>query len=220
MKFTTPVSMPVTEAQYNELKPLLESMGYYVQPWFDLDTNAIIVNNYNSKLGTVNLTIKDNANKPNRTFIPTYHRDLFLALAAMTDEPNGIAGEWWKCTYGNDESFIDLKLYKCNASILNSGAFTDKNGIDNGFGSDNINRFTKATVAEIFTNFGVSECKVQNEPIQSEIPQPVPFQCIDRRTYLAGCIIQGVFAHPSLRYNEGEIIERVDKLISELDKTK
>lgn len=170
MKFTTPVSMPCTEAQYNELKPLLEAMGYIVEP---IVNRGFIATNVSGQDNYVDNLDEGHVNLNNRTFIPTYNKDLFLALAAMTDEPNGIAGEWWKCI--NETGLFKVgNIYKAASDITYEAALITDNGMRFGNAPFNHKHFTKATVSEIFAHFGVSYGKEQDEPIQPEIPQPKP----------------------------------------------
>ena len=218
MKFTTPVSMPVNEAQYNELKPLLEAMGYDVRnpitrDWTNINTNATDINSI--------VEFGSGKCKYGQLLLPTYNKDLFLALAAMTDEPNGIAGEWWKCLY-TGYGCTNGRLYKC---IKVAAGVT-------WVVSDNERKisvlksyFTKATAAEIFAHFGVSYGKEQAEPIQPEITQPkpiIPQGCTFRewqRTFLAGCFAQGILSREDY-FDNAILVQNVDLLISELDKTK
>lgn len=226
MKFTTPVSMPVTEAQYNELKPLLEAMGYEV---YNFRGNGTIVSFQNLS----NIENFDNADIDGLIKLPTYHRDLFLALAAMTDEPNGIAGEWWKCLY-KAAAFAEGKIYKSFRPLQRQEDFVyDDDGQQSGIFTNDKN-FTKASISEIFAHFGVSAGKdqadtpiedykaiedVMNQFNNTSTPQPTPFQGIDRRTYLAGCIAGGCIADGG-PFDPKHWVNMTDKLISELDKTK
>jgi len=184
MKFTTPVSMPCTEAQYNELKPLLEAMGYEVRDVFGnrrthINTNATDIDSI--------VEYGSDACKYGQILLPTYNKDLFLAIAAMTDEPNGIAGEWWKCLGSEKTHFSNNKLYRaCRDRDSVCNYFMDNNNYPSGKYDASDKCFTKATVAEIFAHFGVSYGKEQAKPIQPEIPQPKPMlqiKQIDDNTY-------------------------------------
>lgn len=207
MKFITPISMPCTEAQYNELKPLLEAIGYEDCTW-----------QYDAYIGC----IKPLAIASTVINLTTYNKDLFLALAAMTDEPNGIAGEWWVRTSASSSAFKNGRLYKAISPVDKAFAFVDDFNDPNGVVAQNKTHFTKASISEIFAHFGVSYGKEQAEPIQPEMPQPTPFQGIDRRTYLAGCISQGYLVRYGTLHDSDirAIILSVDNLITELDKTK
>lgn len=210
MKFTTPVSMPCTEAQYNELKPLLEAMGYEDCTW-----------QYDAYIGC----IKPLAIASTVINLTTYNKDLFLALAAMTDEPNGIAGEWWKYEDFDTRHFTPNKIYKAIRPINMGAAFSDDMNVANGFTRGNHSYFTKASIAEIFAHFGVRYSKEQSEPIQPEMPQPTPLipqGCTFRewqRTFLAGCFAQGILSRED-DFDNAILVQNVDLLISELDKTK
>jgi len=73
-----------------------------------------------------------------RHCIQEFNPDLFLALCAMTDKPEGIPGEYWMYTWENTEDFTKNKIYK--------QVFSDEDG-------DNYKNFTKATKEEIINHF-------------------------------------------------------------------
>lgn len=95
-KFVTPVSMEVTQEQYNEdLKKPLEEMGYvstylsHIRERRDcLCTN---VDETNNSIEFLNNSFKTGSK---RYFIEEYNPELFLALAAMTSEGSWIVGEY------------------------------------------------------------------------------------------------------------------------------
>ena len=94
-KFIQPVSMRVTEEQYQrDLREPLLKMGYEEVRITDWDEAPILATNYEDTeyiLSNVGEESKDNYD---RYFIPDYNPELFLAIAAMTDSISPIAGEW------------------------------------------------------------------------------------------------------------------------------
>lgn len=81
-QFTTPVSMKVTEEQFNaDLRQPLEKLGYRTFMTFDAPH---LCNNFNGTDGLCKMThfFKDH----NRHFIDHYNPKLFLALASLTTE--------------------------------------------------------------------------------------------------------------------------------------
>ena len=81
-QFTCPVSMAVTEEQFNaDLRQPLEKLGYRTFMTFD---SPHLCNNFNGTDGLCKMThfFKDH----NRHFIDHYNPKLFLALASLTTE--------------------------------------------------------------------------------------------------------------------------------------
>lgn len=95
MKFTQPVSMQCSQEQFEiDLKEPLEKLGYNYYRLFDFKECPIIATNYMGQNMFSNTSWNfEVAN--NRHFIDHYNPQLFVALASMTDEPNGILGEYY-----------------------------------------------------------------------------------------------------------------------------
>ena len=149
--FAQPVSMPCTEEQYNrDLKEGLEKLVYkaYMLSWnFDfICTNYQHQQNVFSDLGMI-ATVKNN-----RYFIPEYNPELFLAIAGMTNEQYGIAGEWWMC-YNAFSVFEKDKLYKAYKSLDFPKALIVEGERINGRCGMNLHHFRKATLSELIANF-------------------------------------------------------------------
>lgn len=154
-KFTTPVSMQVTEEQYErDLIEPLKKLGYSTENInYDWDFNNILVTNYSSNIG--NLTnVNGNTTLHNRHFIDHYNPQLLLALAAMTDEKDGIAGEYWlRYVCNNDSDFTKNQIYKAIRPINQELAFIDNSGDENGRHPYNHSYFRKATKEELINHF-------------------------------------------------------------------
>ena len=93
-QFTTPIAMKCTEEQFNGIKDKLVEMGYeevYMSNW---DEGDYIVNNLMKHIGSLSNIFDVDANEFGRIMVDTFNPDLFLALAAMTDNEDGINGEW------------------------------------------------------------------------------------------------------------------------------
>lgn len=148
-KFTTPVVMQVTQEQYNkDLKNSLLQMGYIEESFGDFEILPHLVNNLGQTLGkTSNVGIFDK-DTHNRYFIDHYNPKLFLALAAMTNEKEGIEGEYWKFIRPTMLNFIQNNIYKANRSIDYFMAFRE-----GGWQGKNHHYFIKATKEEIINYF-------------------------------------------------------------------
>lgn len=96
MKFTQPVSMQCSQEQYErDLKEPLEKLGYPTNNVKGTFTaNPLLVSNFDYDRGIGNLDLAQKDAKQ-RHFIDHYNPQLFLSLSSMTDEPNGIVGEWF-----------------------------------------------------------------------------------------------------------------------------
>jgi len=97
----------------------------------------------------------------NRYFIEPYNPKLFLALAGMTNSPDGNVGEWWKYIGKPFEKITNGRMYQQITSgqifrILNN--FNESHII-----VDLIDDFIKATKEEIIAFF--SETEVEQELI-------------------------------------------------------
>ena len=93
--------------------------------------------------------------------IMTENVDLFLALAAMSDEPKGNYGEYWKCIKPSF-TFTNNKLYKQVREIHKKGSFLNDNNYPDSFNKasylpgdicGNLQHFKKATADEIMDFF-------------------------------------------------------------------
>lgn len=138
--FTQRISMDCTKEQYEKyLKDELLKMEYKVgdlSEWFE--DNESITNYYadNGSIGNINVVSISNEN---RQYLGEFNAPLFLALAAMTDNPEGGYREY----YVKDNEFYPMK----------ESGFLGANGI-----------FRKATVSEIMQKFGEpkkqDKCKI------------------------------------------------------------
>ena len=87
--------MRVTQEQLDkDLKQPLIDLGYKVRD-VEFINDWILTNNFNGENSKVDSIVFDDKYNKDRYYIDHYNPALFLALAAMTDEPNGIDGEWF-----------------------------------------------------------------------------------------------------------------------------
>lgn len=83
-QFTCPVSMAVTEEQFNnDLRQHLIDLGYEIKDLDGFNINNVLVTNF---IGIGNLVSNLNSIPRFRHFIETYNPQLFLALASLTTE--------------------------------------------------------------------------------------------------------------------------------------
>lgn len=148
--------MAVTQEQYErDLKKPLLDLGYYESSIYDWDAWKILCtfasNNPNQ---LINLG-KYECTNYHRHFIDHYNPELFLAIAAMSDEKYGIPGEWWmrEGEYDTRSSFTIGHLYKCHYPLTASHALTDDTGAKNGYYGKNLKYFRKATLEELIKHF-------------------------------------------------------------------
>lgn len=164
-QFTTPVSMKVTEQQFkNDLEQPLKEMGYKIGGIQNFDIYSYLLTN---RMGIDNhLSNYDEANRClyYNYLIETYNPKLFLALAGMTNSPDGNVGEWRKCV-GNWVSFDNNNLYKQIENKNGVFVLIDKNGNKNHISIDLLYMFPKATKEEIIAFFSETETEVEQELI-------------------------------------------------------
>ena len=156
-KFIQPVSMRVTEEQYErDLREPLLAMGYTEIVISDFDLSPILTNNYDNNMGEVSNTDEFSLKEHNRHFIPKYNPEYFLAVAAMTNEEFGIIGEWWKCVEDDTYHFTNGILYKCVEKYNNilptyrCNVLTKQGYIESAW---HFRYFTKATLQDIINHF-------------------------------------------------------------------
>jgi hypothetical protein len=159
MKFTQPVSMHVSEKQFEEdLRQPLIDLGYRIRCLSDFSEMPIITTNLdgtNNNVFVLASNILETLKKKcDRYFINHYNPELFLALAAMTDNSTGIKGEWWKCINpGGGVNFTKGKLYQqIVKNYQDIFAFKSNRGID-GWSDFNDDHFVKPTKEEIINQF-------------------------------------------------------------------
>ena len=155
--FTQKISMDCTKEQYDKcLKDELLKMGYDLGGAWGWHPSAnTLTNSYNGNSGVVGCIIDYSKREHSRYYLGGFNADLFLALAAMTDNPNGNYGEWW--VYTSDKCaklWTFNKLYKQMGCITKERAFIDDRGCQNGMHPNNKAYFRKATIQEIIANFG------------------------------------------------------------------
>jgi hypothetical protein len=154
--FTQPVSMRVSEKQFEEdLRQPLIDLGYRMRGLSDFSDMPIITTNVSGYNDVVSNVLEAYKNIHDRYFIDHYNPELFLALAAMTNKPSGIKGEWWKYVGNNvNRVFEKVKLYKqVKGHCEDVFAFSDDFGRTSGFSGQNCRFFVKPTKEEIINHF-------------------------------------------------------------------
>lgn len=162
MKFIQGVGMKCTQEQYEkDLKGKLLDMGY-VEDRLDEKFNGrkYIVNNVTNRLGNISNLNNFEVEGHGRYIIKDYNPELFLALAAMTNIPNGIKGEWWMC-FGHDSSgFKKGKSYKqINTDIEEGLSLLDEINVPNGRVDAKKLHFKKATKQELINQLTITKMK-------------------------------------------------------------
>ena len=155
--FTQKILMDCTREQYDKyLKDELLKMGYDLGGAWGWQPSAnTLTNFYNKNTGIIGCVIDNNRKVYNKEYLGEFNADLFLALAAMTDNPNGNYGEWWVYTSDRCASLWTFnKLYKQVWCITQERAFINDEGRQSGMHPNNKTYFRKATVEEIIANFG------------------------------------------------------------------
>lgn len=95
--FTQPFAMRCDAEQFESVKNELEGMGYVCEDIIKHGDLHIITNyrGNNKDIAIMSINFANLQANP-RIVIETFNRTLLLALAAMTDKPDGIIGEWFK----------------------------------------------------------------------------------------------------------------------------
>ena len=116
--FTTSFAMVCDAEQFESVRKEMEAMGY--QKMYDYNSGYLCTN-YNQENYLFGLAPKNDYFQ--KLSLETFNRDLCLALAAMTDKPDGIVGEWFKGTNGvlvqkKDDTDISSIATKATADEL------------------------------------------------------------------------------------------------------
>jgi len=164
-QFTTPVSMkvPSEEAFKNDLEAHLKEMGYNIIDFGSTEILPYLVTHYLDR--TLNATnVAEHAKEHfNRYFIEPYNPKLFLALAGMTNSPDGNVGEWWKYTGMSFEKITNGKMYQ---QITSGQIFRILNNFNESHVIVDLRKdFIKATKEEIISFFSETETEVEQELI-------------------------------------------------------
>lgn len=176
-KFVTPVSMAVTQDQFdNDLKEPLEKIGYKYGGETPFKLNKII---------SVDTGYYDSTCVAHVNWVES--PQLFLALAAMSDKPEGIPGEWWKCMVKDSGDYYG-HLYMAT-SVNKYINYIGENGEENFYFTieDHLRSFRKATKEEIMEHFNkpvyflCSECQT-NDPNNCLIVGECPFKKFNKKT--------------------------------------
>jgi hypothetical protein len=77
------VSMPCTEAQWEEIKPVLKSFGIQIEDITNFETDRFLVNNYMSVNNLVTNIPPSDMFKHGRMFFPTYNKEAFLKACGV-----------------------------------------------------------------------------------------------------------------------------------------
>ena len=102
--YTQAVSMKCTQEQFeSDLKQPLIELGYKIK----IDNYTILTNNPEGCLGIISTVHHTMKKCYNRHYIKKYNPELFLAICAMTDVPNGIVGETVKALKGSNNKVIE-----------------------------------------------------------------------------------------------------------------
>ena len=182
-KFIQPVSMIFDHTNFykDNLEQKLTDLGYVFKDFSEKYRFDTLITNYGGKDGDDNIiTNLDGSCKDdyNRYYIDNYNPDLFLAIAAMTNDKTGIVGEWINIhnfgsqypshpavmEYLNKEEYNEsyIGLAKIIENELDSKDFGEEIivvlGIDNNIyvlNESNINNkyYKKATLNELVQHF-------------------------------------------------------------------
>ena len=119
--FTTAFAMRCNAEQFESVRKEFIQMGYETEYADLFDENRYLINNYARRDCVTNI-FEENKAIHNRLVVETFNRDLCLALAAMTDKPDGIVGEWFK---GSNGTFIQKKD-DCDIASIATKATADE----------------------------------------------------------------------------------------------
>lgn len=163
-KTTFPFSMDCTGEQYEEVKPILKSMGY-ITNYYEGD---IIVNNFGSRYKNIALISKRYNIDYNRIYLGEFKKELLLALCALDSDND--KGKWYKYIWASNLAFTKNKLYTCRKdNIENINSIIDNCGCGSVIWRFNSICFTPATPQEIINHFKEKEDMNTKQISQEEL---------------------------------------------------
>jgi hypothetical protein len=150
MKFTQPVSMQCSQEQFDaDLKKPLKNLGYKISTTnygYDQD-EILLVTKFMGESDFISSSTLPSKNDHNRYFIDHYNPQLFIALASMSDEVDGIVGEWILKKWDNSLEKLD-------------SPFCNHEGFRKATKEELITHFTKAdTTAKVYSNPNIEDKK-------------------------------------------------------------
>lgn len=175
MSFITPVAMFLPEEHRTSILDKLTELGYRTR--YQPAENSVLVTNWGHRAEDAAFCTPSHSRVGKNTLIEPYNPELFLALAAMTDDPEGIKGEWWVCTAGDmSGGFTKGGCYQqVTPDMTHLRAFRDNNGIANGWGVNNLTHFRKATKEELMAQFQpkADSQQTDNQPNMKQFAWPM-----------------------------------------------
>lgn len=203
-KFTTPFAMKCSYEQFDTVKDDLIKMGYILHPYGT--DGCHVVTNYGGSNKMFGLDVRSLVSQP--LFIEEWNKDLCLALAAMTDSPVGIKGEYWKFIgVSSTERFSVNKMYKqIHNSAARLGAFIDNMECENGFcyfGNRINDRIVKSTAQELIEHFtkekeAVTEQSKYNNGLSEGFSEKILREISEKLEISLEDILKGIPEEPSL----------------------
>ena len=154
--FTTAFAMRCNAEQFESVENALTKMGY--STFRSIVEGEYLCTNYagvNNKVGLSSVQYFQG-----HLTIETFNRNLCLALAAMTDKPDGIVGEWFKRTVPDDRASSLQKEY----FMLKERK--DDYVVDSNDETHNVQNIRKATADELIKYF--SEIKPEQKQPETD----------------------------------------------------
>lgn len=210
-KFKTPVSMVVTQEQYErDLKSQLESLGYkesgILNPYFSPHC-YLVTNAYNENDIIDNYRYSNNKDIHNRYFIDHYNPELYLALAAMTEGDIPIVGEW---VIGVNSSSVDRKYPSKVTSVKGDSFSVDGRSTDSPH-QTSIYFTRKVTKEELIKHFNKKQNMKNNKVTRKDLEKIYDVACITWKPKIKE--ITGLYIDPFK--DEGELPSEVIKVMFE-----
>lgn len=161
-KFSCPVSMQVTQGQYEkDLRQGLLDLGYVVDHVTADESLNLLVTNWGNVDGVVYFVLHNSKWSNGRHFIDRYNPELFLALAAMRERDEPYPGEYFKVI--SDE----MELYHLKKNHLYKVKHTDRsNNLTYGYLNKDYRKhlYRKATKEEVIDWFTKPQEVLPNKP--------------------------------------------------------
>lgn len=149
-KFINEISIKTSSfEEYDELFKELVKLGYVATRYYKWDKQWCYLKiNYLNENGIVGLD-----GDPTKGEVEQGNIELFLALAAMTDNPEGSIGEYWTCVVSAYNFTVGKSYLQIKKEVESINAFTTNSGSSSGMSGRNKEYFRKSTIQEIKNHF-------------------------------------------------------------------
>ena len=206
VQFTQPVSMQVTHKQFNnDLREPLNALGYINDDITSFNSYNLLITNHGDNHNHVTNYSFDAKTTKGRYFIDYYNPELFLALAAMTNNKGWIKGEYLMF---NDEIF----------KVLNVNEYGGENNYAKGSITASYSSYDRPSKEKLINHFTKKETVMNKPYMQNSLTRAQllklheDFNCCTFRLAIEEILRTNILAHNDTKFFISDnAIQRLNK---------